>query len=282
MLHIPSSGILPETRFGRAGRATRTSRASRIAGFVLAVLAFALSPASADHSVFAFEARQWAAEPSGSFSFDAGPIGETLGLESDLGLQEDDALEGRLVFRPSRKTLIRIGYVPEIALEGDKVLTRTFTVLSQTFSVNERVVTAFDVEYGKIGFAWQFLASRDGRFRVGPLVEAKGFRADLGLSAPDVAPPVLETEKYEAGFVSAGLIADLEFSDRVELFGEATEVVSGDEGDVSETEIGIRYLPIPKVAVVGGLRTLEIEVKDTDQRFVFELDGVFLGIGVRF
>lgn len=258
------------------------ARHAGIACIFLAVLAAGLTPVSADHSVVEFEARQWTADPAGTFSFDAGLLSDTLNFTSDLGLEEDDALEGRLVFRPSPKTMIRLGFVPEVALTGDNVISRSFGFLNETFAINERVVTSFDLEYGKIGFAWQFLASKDGRFRVGPLIEAKGFRADLALSAPDLVPPVLETEDYEAAFGSAGLIADVVISDRVELFGEATEVVSGDEGDVSETEFGIRYLPMPKVAIIGGMRTLEIEIEDTDERFVFELDGVFVGVGVRF
>lgn len=258
------------------------ARPARIACIFLAVFAAGLAPASADPPVVEFEARQWTAEPSGTFTFDAGLLTETLDFDSDLGLQEDDALEGRLVFRPSPKTMIRLGFVPEIALVGDNVISRSFSFLNETFAFNERVVTSFDLEYGKIGFAWQFLASRDGRFRIGPLVEAKGFRADLALSAPSVTPPIVETENYEAAFGSAGLIADLVISDRIEIFGEATEVVSGDEGDVSETEFGIRYLPIPEVSIIGGIRTLEIDIDDGDQRFVFELDGAFLGVGVRF
>lgn len=251
--------------------------------FALSLLSMAFLPAAyADHWNATLEARQWAAEPAGTFTTRVAVFEETLNFESDLGLMEDEALEGRLVFRPSQKTMIVLGYVPEIALAGDNVVSRSLTFLNQSFDFNERVVTDFNLDYARIGFAWQFLSTDDGRFRVGPLVEAKGFRADLSLAAPDASPPVVEEESYEAGFATGGLIADLELSEKVELFGSASVVISGDEGDVDETEFGVRYLPIDSLAIVAGVRTLEIQVEDDDERFVFELDGAFFGLALRF
>ncbi len=246
--------------------------------------ALALGPwnpsAAAEREIFSVEARQWAAEPAGSFSVDD-IVSESFDFERDIGLTSDDALEGRLVFRPSRSTLVRVGFLPEIALSGDKVLSRSFTFLNTSFAFDERVATSFDIEYARFGFAWQF-TTRDGRFRIGPIVEGKGFRADLVLRAPDISPPITETETFEVAFGTAGLIADVRISDRFEIFGEASEVVTGDEGDVSETELGIRFLPTPKLAVVAGVRTLEFEFKGSRERFILELDGTFLGLAVRF
>lgn len=251
--------------------------------FVFAALALIpLGPASAAEDHFlSLEVRQWAVEPSGSFTVDD-IVTESFDFERDFGLTSDDALEGRLTFRPTRKTLLRVGFLPEISITGDSVISRTITFLNTTFALNERVVTNFDIEYGQIGFAWQFLSSRDGRFRIGPIVEAKGLRADLVLQAPEASPPITETETFEVAFGTAGLIADVEISDRFEIFAEATETVTGDDGDASETELGVRYLPTPKLALVGGIRTLELELNNTFERFVFEFDGAFFGLAVRF
>lgn len=244
---------------------------------------FATPPGSAaERSIFSIEARQWNAAPSGRFARTGGDPNETLDIESDLGLREDEALEGRLIFRPSRRTMIRIGFLPELQLVGDNVVTRSVTFAGQNFTINQRVVTDFTLEDGRLGFAWQFLSASEGRFRFGPLLEARGFRGDIALNAPEAPIPLGVTERYEAAFGSVGLIAELELSDRIELFGEATEAVTGDEGDVTETQYGIRVKVLPKLMVVAGSRNLDIDIQDAGDRFVFELDGVFFGLHARF
>jgi len=246
---------------------------------------FTLFPAAVlggERSIVSFEARQWSASPSGRFSQVGSAANEILDFEDDLDLQEDQALEGRLVFRPSRRTMIRLGFLPELQLVGDHVVSRSITFLGQDFAINQRVVTDFTIEYARLGFAWQFISAAKGRFRLGPLIEARGFRGNLSLNAPDSPIPLSVTDEYEVAFGSAGLIAELEISDRIELFGEVTEAVTGDEGDITETEYGIRVLVLPKLMVVAGVRTLEIDFQDNGESFVFELDGVFLGAHVRF
>jgi hypothetical protein len=241
------------------------------------------SPTLAQERSFgSIEARQWTADPSGGFSVVGGGPNEALDFVSDLGLEEDDALEGRLVFRPSKRTMIRLGFVPELQILGDNVVTRSISFSGQDFTVSQRVVTDFTLEYGRLGFAWQFISASEGRFRLGPLVELKGFRGDLALSAPDAPVLLAESDRYEAAFGAAGLIAELELGDRVELFGEVTEVVTGDEGDVNEVEYGIRVLVLPRLRIVAGARNLEIDIEDADESFKFELDGAFVGAHFRF
>lgn len=260
-----------------------TSYALRTLAVFAAVLTLGMSAALAgERSIASIEARQWTADPSGGFSVVGGGVNEAIDFERDLGLVEDDALEGRLVFRPSRRTMIRLGFLPELQIGGDNVVTRSITFVGQNFTVSERVVTDFTLEYGRAGFAWQFISASEGRFRLGPLLELKGFRGDLALSAPDAPVLLSETDRYEAAFGAAGLIAELEIGKRVELFAEATEVVTGDEGDVNETEYGVRVLVLPKLMVVAGARTLKIDIEDDDESFEFDLDGVFFGAHVRF
>lgn len=245
--------------------------------------AFLLRPALAgDRSVASIEVRQWNAAPSGRFVNAGGDPNETVDFENDLDLQEDEALEGRLIFRPSRRTMIRVGYLPEIQLLGDNIVTRTITFAGQDFTINQQVTTDFTMEYGRLGFAWQFLSASEGRFRFGPILEARGFRGDIALAAPNAPIALSATEEYEAAFGSVGLIGEFEISKRIELFGEATESVTGDEGDVKETEYGIRVLVLPKLMVVAGSRTLEIDIQDAGDTFNFELDGIFFGAHLRF
>lgn len=243
---------------------------------------FASPTFAKDRTVFSIEARQWNANPSGRFEQAGGGPNETLDFERDLALQEDEALEGRMIFRPSRRTMIRIGYLPELQLAGDNVVTRSIDFLGRTFTINQQVVTDFTVEDARLGFAWQFLSASEGRFRMGPILETRGFRGDLALEAPNSPIPLSVTERYEAAFGSVGLIAELELSDRIELFGEATEAVTGDEGDVTESQFGIRVRVLPSLMVVGGSRNLDVLIEDASESFAFELDGVFFGLHATF
>lgn len=243
---------------------------------------FALSSWAAERTIFSIEARQWSAAPTGRFAKIGGGPNETLDFETDLDLQEDEALEGRLIFRPSRRTMIRVGFLPELQLAGDNVVSRSIDFLGQNFTINQQVVTDFTLEDARFAFAWQFLSASEGRFRFGPILEARGFRGDLVLNAPNSPIPLSVTERYEAAFGSVGLIAEMELTDRIILFGEATEAVTGDEGDVTEAQYGIRVKVLPKLMIVAGNRNLDILIEDATDSFAFELDGVFFGLHASF
>ncbi len=245
-----------------------------------ALVAICATPAAdaSDHSWLNFEARQWSAEPSGTLGFDAAFLSQTVDLTGDLGFEEDEALEGRLLFRPSRRTLIRVGYLPELALSGDSVFERSFQFLNQTFTVSERAVSSLEIEYGRLGFGWQLLSLAEGRLRFGPFIEAKGFRGTAALAFPEAEPAVTRSDEFETGFATAGVIANWDLTDRLELFGETTLFVEVDDGDLTDTEYGLRYRPLDYLGLVVGVRTLEVEIAENGQSLVLELDGMFFGL----
>lgn len=246
------------------------------------VVTFLLSSAglAQDSEWFTLEARQWTAEPSGTVAINEPFISEVLNLEGDLGLDEDESTEGRLIFRPSKKTMIRVGYLPEIALAGDNVLSRSFEFLGQVFNINERVVTDLELEYGRLGFAWMGLSY--GGVRFGPMVEIKGFSGTLTLVAPDGQLGISASEEFEAAFASAGVIAEVQLTRRIQLFGETSVLVESDEGDLTDTEFGLRIRVIPRLGIVAGTRKIDIDVQEDDDTLDFEIDGVFLGANVHF
>ena len=255
-----------------------------VLGLVTLISATAASSVAgaAERTLVVIEARQWTIEPAGGVLLSGNGLVDTLDLDSDLGLEEDDALEGRVTFRPSAKTMIRASFTPELALAGDNIVSRSIQFLGQTFGVQSRVVTALDMEYGRLAFAWQGLSLAENRFRLGPIVEVKGFRGELALGAPDLSPPISEREEFEAAFGTAGLILDYELSDRLELFGESTVTVTGDEGDLVDTEYGVRLVLVPALTVVAGVRTFSVDIEDGTDRLDFELDGPFVGVSIRF
>ena len=175
----------------------------------IAVVVLGVLPAGQASAEVVFEARQWAPDLSGEIRLDGSNVIDTIDLTEDLGLQDDEALEGRLLIRPSRRTLIRLGWTP-LTMTGEEVISRTISFLGRDFEISSRVASELELEYGRLGFAWQFFSSGDGKYRIGPLVEAKGFRGTATLSALDLPVPASESEEFEAAFASVGLILDLE------------------------------------------------------------------------
>ncbi len=247
----------------------------------LAVVAGPLAAQTDAPSRFELEARLWATAPSGQVQAIEGEFGTIVDLESDLGLDDDEAIEGRLTLRPSRRTKVYFAWT-QMEFPGDEVLTRTIEFAGETFTLSTRILSLVDLEYGRAGFAWQFLGSRDGRFRLGPLVEVKGFRGEASVEAPDIPLVPAAAEEFEAAVGAAGAALDLEPSPRLQVFAEATVVVGADEGDATDLEVGVRFLLADKLALLGGYRSFSVDAEEGDDTLDLDLDGAFAGLQLRF
>jgi len=249
---------------------------------LLACIVLAASAAVAQDRVrFEVELGLWDQDVTGRIKIGEGGIGDTSDLVDDLALTGDAITDLRVTFRPSPRTKIRLTRLP-LAYGGDAVLTRTIEFAGQVFTVATRVQSQLDVEYVRAGFAWQFLSSRDGRFRIGPLLEAKGFQGDASISAPDLGTPIEASESFEAAFGAAGLAVDFEASDRVQVYGEYSRLVGADVGDQTDLELGVRVAVWQKLWVQAGFRSIVIDVVDNDDAVDFDLDGIFFGAALRF
>ncbi|MDH3255227.1 MAG: hypothetical protein OEM62_09565 [Acidobacteriota bacterium] len=248
---------------------------------ILLTLVCLTHSASTARAEIVLEARQWSPSLSGEIRIDGSNLIDTIDLTEDLALQDDDAFGGRLLIRPSRRTLIRLGWVP-LTLSGERVVTRTINFLGRDFNISSLVQSNLDLEYGRLGFAWQVLSADDGKYRIGPLIEAKGFRGEATLSAPDLPVPASETADFETAFASAGLIMDLEPSERFHVFAEGTILIDDSQGDLVDVEAGVRFFPTKLLAIVAGYRRLEIDAEDGTDLLVMNLEGVFFGASLHF
>ncbi len=248
----------------------------------LLVLAL-IAPATALAAGVEFEARLWAPDVGGLVQSGNGADAATvIDFVGDLGLDEDGLVEGRLVFRPSRRTSVRLAYA-SFSFASDAQLDRTLEFSGQTFQLDSRVLSAFELDYGRLGFAWQFLSNPKGSVRFGPLVEIKGFRGDATLSTTllDVLP-VTAREEFEVAFGAAGVVLDVEPSRKLAVFAEWTTLVGADEGDLTDAEAGVRYRPLRPLALSAGYRKIDIDVDDRDDLLRLDLDGLFFGVRLEF
>jgi hypothetical protein len=256
--------------------------ARRISGITSALLLVCAVAAGAQQpSRVELEARYWSADLSGSVEVLEAGQGTTIDLESDLGVETDEPIELRLTLRPSRRTQIRLAWT-NFAFEGDNVLTRTIEFSGQVFTLSTRVVSQLDVDYARAGFAWQFLSNREGTFRLGPLVEVKGFRGEASIAAPDLPFPAEESEELEGAFGAFGAVLDIEAGRYVQVFAEGTYVVEADDAEGTDFEAGLRVLFNHRIAAVAGYRSFSVEAVEDDDDFDLEIEGPYVGLTLRF
>lgn len=228
------------------------------------------------------EARLWAPDLSGVAQVGDGGNPTAIDLVSDLGFADDEVVEGRLIWRPSKRTSVRLGYA-SFDFAASAQLNRTVTFAGTTFDVDAQVASVLQLDYGRLGVAWQFLSSRDGRLRIGPVIEARGLRGDAGITADVLGlAQIGAREEFEAAFAAAGAVLDVEPTERLHVYAEWTTTIESDNGDLTDAEAAVRYYPFDVLGLAVGYRRLEIDAFDGDELFELELDGPFFGGVLRF
>ncbi len=84
-------------------------------------------------------------------------------------------------------------------------LTKTIEFNGETYNVGTRVETEFGIKYLRLGWAWQFINMGKGKLRLGTLVEGKVFWVKGSLEAPDLSPPVKESNSFFFGLPTIGV-----------------------------------------------------------------------------
>ncbi len=229
-----------------------------------------------------FEVRLWSPDLGGRVQVGGLAAGTVIDLVSDLGFADDEMLEGRMIWRPSRRTSVRLSYA-SFEFAGDARLDRPVSFGGTTFQLDAQVASRLELEYGGLGLAWQFVSTPDGRLRLGPMVEARGLRGEAGISSHILGDlPLRAREEFELAFAAAGAVLDYEPSDRLHVYAVWTAAVGADDGDLTDSEAGLRFYPIDTLALTIGYRRIEIDFADGNDVFNLDLDGPFFGGVLRF
>jgi hypothetical protein len=248
----------------------------------LPLIAWLLAAPAVLASSVEFEAALWSPDLGGVVQVDGNGAGTAIDLGSDLGFGSEQLAQGRLVWRPTRRTSVRLSF-SALDFAADAQLQQAVTFGGTTFALDASVTSRLQLDYGGVGFAWQPLSSADGRFRLGPLVEARGIRGEAEIRALIAGiVPLGAREEFELGFAAAGLVLDLEPTRKLHLHVEWKTAVGIDEGDLTDAEVGLRYYPLEALALTAGYRRLELDSRDSDELFDLELDGPFFGAVLRF
>jgi hypothetical protein len=246
---------------------------------VLVCFIIVLAPGAVFAQIVELEGRFWFADLKGSTRIEGSGIeGTNIDFDRDLKLDADPVPEVRLTFSTGFASKIRLAYL-HADFDGSTTLGRTIEFSGTTFTANTRVTSEIELHYARVGWAWQFIAL-PGLFKVGPMLEAKGFLIDASIEAQGAGPR--ESARLPIAFPTIGVMANVTPHRTVDLFAEVSGVPLGDFGHVVDAEAGIRYIPFHFFSVSAGYRVFDVRIGDSDDFGKLRLFGPFVGASLRF
>lgn len=227
------------------------------------------------------EGRYWFADLDASAKVKTGSVpGTRIDLDNDLGVDSENLPELRLTISTGLNSKIRLAYLHG-DFEGDRTIERSFQFAGTTFTANSRVESEMELHYGRIGWAWQFIAV-PGIFKIGPMVELKGLVIDASLRSRGTGPNIHESKLLPMAFPTVGAMVNVTPVKSLDLFAEVSGVPFGDLGHVVDAEAGLRFIPIRFLSLSAGYRVFDFRVGKDDNFAKLNLSGPFIGASVRF
>jgi hypothetical protein len=228
-----------------------------------------------------FEGIYWITDLTAKAKVAKNNAGTDIDFEADLGLKDKNFPEGRFTWYIGPKSKVRLAYTP-IGYSGDKNIERTIEFGGKTYTAGTRVITDLDVQYVRLGWAWQFVNISNGKIKFGTLLEAKGFWIDTSLETPEVVPPIKESEKFAIGLPTIGVALDINPHKVVNFSVEVSGMSAGKYGYFLDSEAGVKIIPVKNLSITGGYRMFDIKAKDEPDYAKLEISGPFVGATLRF
>jgi len=231
--------------------------------------------------ILELEGRYWFTDLKGTIKITEADIGTDIDLKEDLDIKGEGYPEVRLTWYTGKNSSIRAAYT-QVEYEGEADLQRTIEFKGETYTVGTRILTDADLKYLRIGWAWQFINIGKGFLKLGTLVEGIGFRVDASLEAPNLSPPVKESEKIVFGLPTIGVALDINPHRMLNIFAEGSGMYAGSYGYAYDCEAGIKLIPIKILSILGGYRLLDFKAKNDPDYVKVRVHGPFVGVTVRF
>ncbi len=236
-------------------------------------------------SVQAFEfgvrGHYWFPELSGTLKVDESAIsGDTLNLESDLGLDDESypIIEG---FVGLGNHHLSLSYY-NADYSGTNTLTETITFAGETFAVDEQVSSS--LEYSVFDFMYQYdlldLENILAGFSLGAVGRIKLFDGEVEIKSS--TPSESESESFTAPIPMLGLNLHLGIlADLLEGRVLATGMTYGG-GTIFDGQAEISLTPFPFLDIHGGYRIFFIDVDADDVEFDYDTSGPYAAVTLSF
>jgi hypothetical protein len=152
--------------------------------------------------------RYWMPQMVSRIRVERNGFGTDFDAQHDLGMTDPNFPSGGFTWRCGRSRL-RFDYTP-IDCTGDQVVTHTIVFRGTVYPLSARVASELEVRHLSLSWAFQFIQAREGRFRIGPMIEADGFLMRGSLAAPNAPGALQQAETLNAGLPTAGLAMDIQ------------------------------------------------------------------------
>jgi hypothetical protein len=243
-----------------------------------AALLLGMATAYAEDPKIEFEARSWDPDFSSKAKIIKNNIGTTVDFTDDLGLSDEDSLEGTLTMYSSNGK-VRASYLT-FEYDNQQPITRTFSFQGNTYTVGTTVNTDLEVAYGRLGWIF-FLTSDKAPVRVGGIVELKYIAFDIDIQVPALTT-LNQSEDVAGALPTVGVAAEIRPMDNLIIYAEIAGIEHDDYGHFYEAEAGVKFRPVDYISLTAGYRVIEMKLEDDKNSFTLKLDGFFLGGGVQF
>lgn len=159
----------------------------------------------------------WNPSPQIAISSESlGIAGTEIDFVSDLGIEQRQFTDLKVVLRPTTKAKFRLGYTP-IQYTGDTILTRDLVFNAQRYRVSLPVASELSWKQWRVGFEYDFVY-RDKGF-AGFIVDVKFTDVNVELSSPFVGT---EFAHAQAPIPAIGVIGRYYFHPNVAVTFELT------------------------------------------------------------
>jgi hypothetical protein len=207
----------------------------------------------------------WNPQPDFLFSSEGlGIAGSEIDLDADLGIQQKQMYEARLVLRPAKKHKLRVHYLP-MAYTGDAMLKRDIVFNGILYPVTVQVKT--DFKWTAYRFTYEYDVIYRERGYLGILLESKYADTSLTLES------AISTEfvKARAPIPAAGLVARVYPLSFVSLTGEFTYFKLPDSVDESASFSSVDF-DVYGTVNIGHNIGIQAGYRSIDMAFGIDLD----------
>ncbi len=248
---------------------------------IIFLLVVFVSSGFAQEARVEFEGRYWVTDLDAKAKAVESNIGTDFNLKDDLGIKDEDYPEARVIWHTGPNSQLRLAYT-QVDYSGAQDIARTIEFEGKSYTAGTRVNSEFDLKYLSFGWIWKFINIAEGKIKLGSILGVKGLYADISLEAPNLSPPVSESEQFFGGLPTIGVALDINPIKKVNLFAEISGLTAGEYGYFFDAEAGLRIIPIKNFSIAGGYRIIDIKAEDDPDFVKVEITGPFVSATLRF
>jgi hypothetical protein len=257
---------------------------------ILAALSAMLVLACASHAAepektatLELEGRYWIPTLKASARASGEVRGTDIDLKGDLGLGNKDFAGGKLTWYTGNASRLFFD-MSATRFSGDKNIQEDIEFNDQTYTIGSDVSSELKFQIYRLGWIWEFLHSKGGRFKAGTLVSARAIHISLSLDSRLNDQFQSSSENFTVPVPSLGFALDWDPNPHTNLYFYSSGLPSLVYGYFIEGEAGIKIMPVNLVALTAGYRYEDFNANNASDNAEARLRfiGPFVGVAARF